>query len=158
MRAFARIAKDEPDLALLFVGGGPFTAEEQNALTTLGIEDRAVQVNLPDSAMPAAYGNAIALVFPSRFEGFGLPALEAMACGTPTILADATSLPEVGGDAALYFHPGDDEQLAASITQVLHDPDLREKLRAAGIERAKQFTWRKAALETITAYESATRS
>lgn len=155
MRAFAQVAKDEPDLALLFVGGGPFTADEQRTLQQLGIENRAVQVNLPDSAMPAAYGNAQAMVFPSRFEGFGLPALEAMACGTPTILANATSLPEVGGDAAAYFPPGDDSALAAEITRVLHDEQWREQLTHAGLERAGQFTWRKAAIKTIDVYRAA---
>ena len=104
--------------------------------------------------MPGAYGHALMCVFPSRFEGFGLPALEAMACGTPTILARATSLPEVGGDAAAYFTPGDDRELAAAMAGLVDDEGQRDGHRRAGIERARQFTWRKAAEETAAVYRT----
>ena len=154
MRAFATIAKVETDLSLLFVGGGGFSSEEQGMLHDLGIQARVAQISLPDDQMPGAYGNALMCVFPSRFEGFGLPALEAMACGTPTILARATSLPEVGGEAAAYFTPGDDRELAAAMAAFVDDEERRDEHRRAGIERARQFTWRKAAEETADVYRS----
>jgi glycosyltransferase involved in cell wall biosynthesis len=108
--------------------------------------------------MPAAYSNATVFVFPSRFEGFGLPALEAMACGTPTVLADATSLPEVGSDAALYFPPGDEAALAAQISRVLEDPLLVSGLRMRGLARASQFSWQEAANRTEAVYKQALSS
>lgn len=154
MRAFAAIAKVETDLSLLFVGGGVFSGEEHGMLRDLGIQDRVRQSSLPDGQMPGAYGNALMCVFPSRFEGFGLPALEAMACGTPTILARATSLPEVGGNAAAYFTPGDDRELAAVMTAFVDDEGRRDEYRRAGIERARKFTWRHAAEETAAIYRS----
>ena len=155
MKAFADVAHHEPDLALLFVGGGAFTAAELRYLKSLGIDGRAVQTSLPDTVMPAAYGNALMCVFPSRFEGFGLPALEAMACGTPTVLAQGTSLPEVGGTAAAYFEPGDADGLADVMEKMILNPTLRTHHREAGIDRARRFTWRKSAEETVSAYTSA---
>jgi glycosyltransferase involved in cell wall biosynthesis len=155
MKAFAAIAAQHPDLKVLFVGGGTFTSAEERDLRRLGIEARADQVSLTDDAMPSAYGNAVMCVFPSRFEGFGLPALEAMACGTPTVLARGTSLPEVGGTAAAYFEPGNAHELAAAMSLLLADADLRQEHREAGIERAALFTWRKSAEETAAVYRAA---
>jgi len=154
MRAFQAIQCEQPDLEVVFVGGGPFTTQERRDLQALGIDRRTSQVSLPDQAMPGAYGNAVICVFPSRFEGFGLPALEAMACGTPTVLARATSLPEVGGEAAVYFTPGDEGELAAALRALLADDRLREERSAAGIARASGFTWRSSAEQTAAVYRS----
>ena len=157
MRAFAEVNHHDPDLHLLFVGGGPLAGEERELVERLGIKDRTVQRSLPDSEMASAYGNALMCVFPSRFEGFGLPALEAMACGTPTVLARGTSLPEVGGTAAAYFSPGDSDDLAQAMERMLLDSGLRESHRSAGIERARTFTWEKAARETADVYYATAR-
>jgi len=154
MRAFSLVADAHPALSLVFVGGGPFTGQELSELRYLGIASRTQQVSLVDQAMPGAYGAAAVCVFPSRFEGFGLPALESMACGTPTILARATSLPEVGGDAAWYFTPGDDHDLAGLLDRFLSDPSAQEAMREAGLVRSRQFSWRKAAQETAAVYRS----
>lgn len=154
MQAFAAIASVDPDLSLLFVGGGPFTSEERDFLRGLGIADRTQQTSLSDEDMPSAYANATAFVFPSSFEGFGMPVLEAMASGCPTILAQATSLPEIGGEAAVYFSPGDVEELADKMTLVIKDRTLRENLRFKGLERASHFTWAHAAKQTAEAYRS----
>jgi glycosyltransferase involved in cell wall biosynthesis len=150
--AFAVAARHIPDLHLLFVGGGAFTHVEQRSLHDLGIAGRTTQVSLPDDAMAAAYGNALMCVFPSRFEGFGLPALEAMACGTPTVLARGTSLPEVGGTAAAYFEPGNADELAAVMESLIEGESLRDAHRDAGIIRAKEFSWRRSAEETAAVY------
>ena len=152
MTAFAKLA--DPDLSLVFVGGGQFTAEELRRIRSLGIEDRTIQRALPDALMPAAYGNAVVCVFPSRFEGFGLPALEAMACRTATVLANATSLPEVGGDAARYFSPGEAGELAEVMHELLMDEKQREALAQAGLERAKTFSWWASASATAEVYRS----
>lgn len=154
-RAFSHLVREHDDLHLVCLGGGAFTERELEQLLQLQIADRCHQVGLPDELMPSAYSNAAVFVFPSRFEGFGLPALEAMACGTPTVLAEATSLPEVGSDAALYFPVGDDAELAAQISRVLEDPQLAAALRKRGLDRAGQFTWQEAANRTEAVYRSA---
>ena len=110
---------------------------------------------LPDSQMASAYAHAELFVFPSHFEGFGLPALEAMACDTPVVLAAATSLPEVGGEAAAYFEPGSPSDLARVMVEMLGDTSRRERLRALGLERAREFTWPMAASRTADVYRSA---
>lgn len=152
-RAFGAIAARYRDVHLVCIGGGPFNRDEKALLERLGIAARVRQDVLSDPRMPAAYANALAFVFPSRHEGFGLPVLEAMACGTPTITAEATSLPEVGGDAARYFPVGDDETLAQVLTEVLDDAALRAELSKRGIRRAAQFSWRRTAEATMRAYE-----
>lgn len=152
--AFATLAGDHPDLDLLCVGGAGLTPQEVRWLTDRGIRERVSQRYLSDAEMTSAYANAEMFVFPSRFEGFGLPALEAMASGTPVILARATSLPEVGGDAALYVEPGDPRGLAETIDRLMMDPARQAQLRAAGLARAPQFTWRTAAERTAAVYRS----
>jgi glycosyltransferase involved in cell wall biosynthesis len=157
-RAFSRLAPEYSDLHLVCLGGGAFNESESTQINELKIADRCHQFGLPDELMPAAYSNATVFVFPSRFEGFGLPALEAMACGTPTVLADATSLPEVGSDAALYFPTGDEVALAAQIARVLEDPLLVSGLRMRGLARASQFSWQEAANRTEAVYAQALSS
>ena len=153
-RAFARIAPDHPDLHLVCLGGGAFSRGEKRLLQELGIEQRVNQHSIQEQDMPGVYGASRAFVLPSQFEGFGLPVLEAMASGAPTILARGTSLPEVGGDAALYFTPGSDSELAEHLNSILVSPTLADSLRERGCQRAAQFTWRKHALETIAVYQS----
>jgi glycosyltransferase involved in cell wall biosynthesis len=154
IRAFASISRQHEDVSLVFVGGGAFTRKEADQFAALGIADRTTQFSLPDALMPGAYGNALMCVFPSRFEGFGLPALEAMACGTPAVLARSTSLPEVGGDAAHYFSPGDVGELAAVVTDLLDDDGARLALAQAGLERSASFTWDASARATAGIYSS----
>lgn len=151
--AYATLMKQENIPHLLFVGGGAFTRDEAAAFRVLGISDRVHQVSLTESEMPSVYSHARMLVFPSRYEGFGLPALEGMACGTPVLLADSSALPEVGGDAALYFTPGDSNALAALISEVNRDLELRERLIDRGFERATRWTWTRSAEATARVYE-----
>ncbi len=153
LKSFSELMSRGTDLKLVFVGGGAFTPEEARELQNLGISARTHQFSLPDSAMAGAYANAQITVFPSRFEGFGLPALEAMACGSPTVLARATSLPEVGGDAALYFAPGDAHELAEHLKRLSDDEALRRNLTAAGLERASRFSWHRTAEQTAAVYQ-----
>ena len=106
-----------------------------------------------DEDLPAIYGGSQGLVFPSVYEGFGLPVLEAMACGTPVAASNASSLPEIGGDAALYADPLDVEGITKAVRRLLSDAELREHLRARGLERAAQFSWERAAARTRAVYE-----
>lgn len=153
IRAYAKLVQQECVPHLLFVGGGEFSREEATLFRVLGISDRVHQVSLTESEMPSVYCHALMLVFPSRYEGFGLPALEGMACGTPVLLADSSALPEVGGDAALYFPSGDSEALAALILRVNRDSELREMLISRGLERAARWTWARSAEKTARVYE-----
>ena len=95
---------------------------------------------------------ARALVMPSFYEGFGLPALEAMACGTPVIVSNVSSLPEVVGDAGILVPPKDSESIAVAMWRILSDPRLREEMRAKGLSRAACFSWAKAARQTLDVF------
>jgi glycosyltransferase involved in cell wall biosynthesis len=103
--------------------------------------------------LPALYGAATAAVVPSVYEGFGLPVLEAMACGTPVISSDTSSLPELGGEAAYYFDPYDLEGMANAIREIWTDADLRADMSQRGLEQAASFSWERAADETLRVYE-----
>ncbi len=108
--------------------------------------------NIPDADLPALYAGARVFVMPSLYEGFGLPALEAMACGAPVIASNVSSLPEVVGDAALLFNPRDDAALAQLLARVLDDAALRDELRAKSRARARNFSWERTARETLAVY------
>ena len=110
---------------------------------------------VPDEALPALYSSAAAFVYPSLFEGFGLPILEAFACGTPTITSDAASMPEVAGNAAILVDPLSVEDIAVAIERVVGDTTLRDELVARGYERARQFSWDRTAAGTADAYRFA---
>jgi glycosyltransferase involved in cell wall biosynthesis len=128
---------------------------------TRGLEARAAQgaavfpgwVSAAD--LEGLYNAAACFAFPSRREGFGLPVLEAMSSGAPVVCANASALPEVAGDAALYFDPDRPDELAAAIVRVLQDPLLAETLSAAGQARAAAFSWNRVAEETLAVYEKA---
>ena len=110
---------------------------------------------VPEADLPFLYSGARCFVYPSYFEGFGLPVLEAMQCGTPVIAGNRTSLPEVVGDAGLLVDPFDETALALAIARVIEDSNLAEELRVKGLERAKQFSWHETARLTLKAYERA---
>jgi glycosyltransferase involved in cell wall biosynthesis len=120
----------------------------------LGLQEQVTFTGyVPDEDLPALYNAAELFVFPSLYEGFGLPVLEAMACGAPVVTSNTSSLPEVAGDAAILVDPYDVNAIAQAMRQVLEDPALAEALRQKGLERAKLFTWEKTARQTIAVYE-----
>jgi glycosyltransferase involved in cell wall biosynthesis len=155
--ALVALRRSAPDARLVIVGGtGWLTEGFFRRLEALGLGD-AVQLTgrVPDEDLPAVYSGAELLVEPSLYEGFGLPLLEAMACGTPVVCSAVASLPEVGGQAARYFDPRDSETMAAVMGEVWHSADLRAALREVGPERAAQFSWQRAAHETLAVYGKA---
>lgn len=113
---------------------------------------------IPDNVLPSLMAGATLFVYPSFYEGFGLPPLEAMACGTPVIASDSSSLPEVVGDAGLLVAPGDVQGLKNAMARVLEDPAFQTRLRLRGLERAAQFSWRNAARSLLEIFESIARS
>lgn len=108
---------------------------------------------IADEDLPAVYSGALVTVQPSLWEGFGLPVLEAMACGSPVCASNTSSLPEVGGEAAHYFDPTDTEAISSSLVEVLRDSALRQEMRQRGLERAATFSWRSTAERTLALYE-----
>jgi len=149
--AVEAIALVDGGLRLVFAGPdkgcGPALRE---AVARLGLEDRVELLGyVEQERLAALYRGAACLVFPSRYEGFGLPVIEAMACGTPVVATRTSALPEVAGDAAVLVEPGSPAALAQGISDVLAD---RERLTAAGLERARSFSWRKSAERTLAVY------
>ncbi|MGH2449569.1 MAG: glycosyltransferase family 4 protein [Chloroflexota bacterium] len=120
-----------------------------------GLPEGAVRIVEPDdAALAALYARSAAFVYPSLYEGFGVPVLEAMACGAPVITSRTSSLPEVAGDAAIVIDPENVEDIAAAIDRVLGSADVAERLRKAGPERAMRFRWERTAAETVAVYRS----
>jgi len=153
--AFAALsARDE---ALYLVLCGQALASEQEQLDRLGITARTIRRRVSDEQLPSLYAHAAAFVFPSRYEGFGLPVLEAMASGCPVIVAETPALLEVARDAASTFDPDDADALAGAIERLLGDRALRGGLVAAGRDRAAAYTWHRTAELTAAAYEMIAR-
>lgn len=133
--------------------------ETLRALDESGAKEAVVLTGyVPESDLPALYSGALCFVYPSYFEGFGLPPLEAMKCGTPVIVGDRTSLPEVVGDAALMVDPFDVEAIGAAIKRLIKDSDLRTELSVKGQERANTFNWRETARKTLAVYKQVARA
>lgn len=146
------------DTRLVVAGGLTRTLRRDPALAKLFMQPRIYDLGyVPDEDLPALYSGAAVLVYPSLYEGFGLPPLEAMACGTPVVVSNVASLPEVVGDAGVYTNPYDVEDIALGIYRTLTDKDLRRELRKKGLARAKLFTWEKAARETLAVFEEVLR-
>lgn len=156
LRAFAQLRdQNKCDHSLLIVGDDRRWRHAVEAeCLLLGIKQKTVLVPYVSQALlPKIYASADVVVMPSIVEGFGLPVVEAMACGTPVVASKAASLPEVGGDAVLYFDPASPEELAARVIHLLESRELRALMRDKGIQRAKQFTWREAARRHVEVYD-----
>ncbi len=157
IEAFARLRADIPDARLRVIGPPDPRYPEATALAAaLGVASAVEWVGHTDfEQLVAAYQTAAVFAMPSRYEGFGLPALEAMACGAPVVCSEAASLPEVVGDAAVRVPPDDVAALASALARVLKQPELAADLRARGLARARQFSWRRAAEATLAIYRQA---
>jgi glycosyltransferase involved in cell wall biosynthesis len=154
VRAFA-VADLPSKVQLVVVGGGHLTASETALLHELRLADRVHHRVVSDREMPAVYSGARCFVFPSLYEGFGLPTLEAMASGCPTVLANTSSHPEVGGEAAAYFDPRNFETLASHLASITAKPEIRDAMIRAGYTNADKFSWSKTARLTADAYTDA---
>jgi glycosyltransferase involved in cell wall biosynthesis len=153
--AFA-LMKDDIEHDLILVGPqGWLTDEIEAAIQASALGDRIKRPGfVGDAGLVALYSGADSVVVPSIYEGFGLPVLEAMACGAVVVTSNISSLPEVAGDAAVLVDPLDVESVADGIRRSLSDQGLRKRLQAAAIERARQFTWQRTAALTADAYRS----
>lgn len=158
IRAFADLGRDRPDLRLVLAGrDGWGAAEVRHAVEASGAATRILRPGyLPDSVVPAFLRNAAALAYPSLEEGFGLPVLEAMACGAPVITSAGSATAEVAGDAALLVPAGDPAALGVALSKVLDDPATAQRLRLEGVARASAYTWAASADSHVEAYRRAT--
>jgi glycosyltransferase involved in cell wall biosynthesis len=137
-----------------FGGSGPYLQPELDFMAQHGLMDNFSYLSGDDSVLKELYLHAQALVYTSRYEGFGLPPLEAMECGCPVVCCPTSSLPEVVGDAAVLFAPDSPEELAAVLQQVAEDQSQRAVLIAKGRAQAAQFSWERAAEQTLAGYRS----
>ncbi|MFC1994677.1 glycosyltransferase family 4 protein [Chloroflexota bacterium] len=160
LAAFAALKREVSafwDLKLVKVGAAG-TSEEFRQMTLseverLGLREEVVFTEyVSDAELAAYYSSAIALVLPSLYEGFGLPLVEAMACGCPVVASNCSSLPEVAGDAGLFVDPHGIDGLAQAMRRVITEPALREQLTEKGFERVQHFSWDRAAQETLRVY------
>lgn len=153
--ALARL--ERPDVALVLVGGRGWIYEEIFArVQALGLADRVRFAGyVEDEELPLWYNAAAVLAFPSFYEGFGMPVADALACGTPVVAAATSSIPEAGGDVALYFEPRDADELAERLRQALDDPRVRSNARATGPTHAARFSWARSGAEMTAVYQRA---
>jgi len=140
---------------LLLIGGGPIRSDEAERFARLGLEGRIRQTTPSNRELVDIYRKAICLVFPSKYEGFGLPALEAMASGCPALLSEAPALKEVGGEAGEYFPVDDADYLAAKMLEVERNEEYRVDLQQRGMERSSAFSWSRTASLTRQCYAKA---
>jgi len=153
LRAVSRIEALLEHPVRLVKAGGDFTAAQKELIGDLRIEASIEHVGMvAREHLPGLYRSADVVVVPSHYEGFGLPVLEAMACGTPVVAARAASLPEVVGDAGLLVEPSDIDSIASHTARVLADPRLAADLRERGLRRARAFTWERTARATLDVY------
>lgn len=152
--ALADVLKSDDDLQILCTGL-PFSPAEISFFKDLGVEQQMKHIFLKsDQELAWAYKNAALFIFPSLYEGFGFPILEAFASGCPVVSSTGGSLPEVGGDATLYFDPKDIKQIQMTACSVLYGSEVRDSLIMKGLERYKEFSWDKCRLETAKVYKS----
>lgn len=156
LRAFA-LFKKRTGLPhkLVLTGSRTWAAQEaERVIHESGLEKEVIDLGKsPYAGLPLLYGGAEALIYASFWEGFGMPLVESMACGTPVITSNISSMPEVAGDAGLYVDPQSVEEIAEAMGQIAGSPALRAKLSAAALERAKRFTWEETARRTLRTYQ-----
>jgi glycosyltransferase involved in cell wall biosynthesis len=155
LNAYHGLIDRVPDVKLVIVGKRGWRAEAfYDRMRELGLEERVIFPGfVPDDDLPAVYASAEVLAFPSIYEGFGLPVLEAMACGTPVVCSSTSSLPEVAGEAAVLLAPDDVHGWSQALNRVVTDASVQGDLRQRGLARAARFTWEATARQTQAVYE-----
>jgi glycosyltransferase involved in cell wall biosynthesis len=154
LRAFEKTVSVKPELTLCVVGS-PFTAGESRLIGDLRLTTHVQHFrDVSDSHLAKLYRCSLALVYPSFYEGFGIPPLEAMSCATVAIVSNVSSLPEVVGDAGLMFDPNSVDELTEIMRELPDNPAIRESLIAKGLARARKFSWDRTVDETVEVYKA----
>jgi glycosyltransferase involved in cell wall biosynthesis len=153
LEGFSRVSNAH-DLTIIAFGGGALKRSEMEEMAKLRIRPESIQqIDGSDELLSALYQKALAFVYPSFYEGFGFPPLEAMSAGCPVVASNASCIPEIVGDAASFFDPADSESMAVAIDGVLQSPQRRAELVERGFHRLTNFSWRKCAIKTLKVYE-----
>ena len=147
-------AADET-IYLICAGGGKFTKSETEFINKHNLTDRVIQKSFDEEELGQFYKNAKCFVFPSAYEGFGIPVLEAMACGCPIVLTNASSFPEVAGNAGIFYEPGNRTDLKDKIEWVIYNENVRAEYREKGLIQVQKFTWKHAAEQCYAIYKEA---
>lgn len=153
-QAVRPILKSREDLYVVCAGGGAFSEIESTWIAEAGLEKRWIRKDMNDAGLAWLYQNAEAFIFPSTYEGFGLPILEAFAWKCPLALSNASCFPEIAGDAGEYFDPFSESDMNKAICRLLDNTTRRDELVEKGLSRLKLFSWERAALETLRVYQS----
>lgn len=154
LRAISAILTKESDLNLICVGDR-FNNEELQLIRRLKVEKQVTSVRVDDEALNTLYANARLFIFPSLYEGFGMPILEAFMNNCPVCLSNASCFPEIAGNAAVYFDPESIDSIRDAISRIIYNPDLACKMIVAGKNQLENFSWEKAASQTLRSYEMA---
>ncbi len=154
-KSIAPLLSQSSDLYLVCAGGNEFTEEERQLINQLELGEKVIQQNFADADLGFYYRNAQCFVFPSQYEGFGIPVLESMACSCPVVLSSHSSFPEVAGNAGVYFEQENAKDLQDKVAMLLNDEIVRQAYIAKGLEQAKNFTWEKTAKECLAVYQKA---
>ena len=154
LRAYAASSRLLRDFNLICFGGYEFSSDELTLIDSLGLKNKVIRSRGSDQVLANYYSNAAALVFPSLYEGFGLPLLEAMSYQCPVVCSKASSMPEVAGDAAEYFDPYLVDSIKCAIEKIVYSSERSNNLIARGLARIKHFSWKQCADETFSIYRS----
>ncbi len=155
VNAIAELLQKEKELYLICAGGGSFTRDEINFFRELKIESKIRHLHVDDKKLGALYTNALAFIFPSLYEGFGIPILESFSCGCPVICSNSSSFPEIAQNAAEYFDPKIKISIYQAVQKIISDESRRDELRTLGFKRLKYFNWESSANQTYQVYEQA---
>lgn len=154
IETFALIHKKDKTLYAIYTGS-KLKKDEREMLIEMGIFEYTIHIKASDKALSELYSRALLFVYPSLYEGFGIPILEAYSCHCPVALSNTSCFPEIAGDAAIYFNPYSINSMFESITQIIYNEDKRSQLISLGNERLKRYSWEKAALLTEETYQKA---
>jgi glycosyltransferase involved in cell wall biosynthesis len=155
LKSIASTLSHHQNLHLICAGGNVFDENELRLIRQLGVQNQVTHRKFTEAELPAYYKNAICFVFPSEYEGFGIPVLEAMTCSCPVILSRHSSFPEVAGDAGVYFKPDDPIDLANKISLLLNNESIRQEYISKGLIQSEKFSWKKSAEQTLLVYREA---
>lgn len=153
LTAFSVVNGKYPEIKLVCTGSD-FKADEQDLIRSLGVEKSVSRYFVTDTQLTYLYQKAMCFVYPSLYEGFGIPILEAFAAGCPLVLSDTSCFPEIAREGGLYFDPYEVDSMADSLTKIIEDSDLRKEMVARGAEVLKNYSWDRMAVETADVYKS----
>lgn len=152
VESISETLKVNKKLKLVCAGGGKFKNEELQFISQLNLDEQIIQKNFSEDQLGLFYKNALCFIFPSMYEGFGIPVLESMACGCPIILTNSSSFPEVAGEAGIYYELNNKIDLRDKIESIIYDKELRNKYSLKGKLQVERFNWKDASKKCLDLY------